>query len=386
MFKRVFLLVLDGLGVGASVDADNYGDSGANTLKHVLKDSYNLDILEILGLTELIGKECSNKRGLFMKAYPACSAKDSLNGHYELMGAILKHPYKTYPDGFPMELINEIKKETSYDVIGNIAGDGEKIIDDLGEMHIKTGALIIYTSADSVIQVAAHEDIVSVEDLYEICKTIRRLTNNDKYRIARVIARPFSGKPGNFYRLNKRRDFIVDPPVNMLDLLYKNNIQTIAMGKIPDLFNDKSISVKIKSKDNIDTMLKVVDFSKGKFEGLLFANLNDFDSMYGHRRDREGYLKCLEEFNYYLPILLKNLTKDDLLIITSDHGNDPTFKGSDHTREDVPVLIYSPIFKKAKRLNDRTTLADVGATILDNFNIKNEIGVGSSIFDDLNKE
>ena len=384
MFKRVFLIVLDGLGIGAAPDAYKFDDEGANTLLHLLDGSYNLDVLERLGLTDLVGKEASNKRGMYMVAHPMSGGKDSLNGHYELMGAIAKTPYRTYPDGFPDEVIEKIKESTGYDVIGNIACDGHKIIEDLGEMHIKTRSLIIYTSADSVLQVAAHEDIIPVETLYKICEKIRAIVSNPEYNISRVIARPFYGKLGELTRDDaKRKDYTLDPPINVLDLLQNNNINTIGMGKIPDLFNNKGFNVKIKTNDNIDTMLKVVDFAKGNFEGLLFANLNDFDTMYGHRRDREGFLHALEEFNYYLPILLKNLKKDDLLIISADHGNDPTYKGSDHTREDVPILIYSPIFKKSKHISDRDTLADVGATILDNFRIKNDLGVGKSIFDEL---
>ena len=385
MFKRIFLVVMDSVGVGEASDAAKYGDVGANTLLHTIGDSYNLDTLERLGLTTLVGKEVENTRGLYMKACPINLAKDTLNGHYEMMGAVCKTPYKTYPEGFPLELISKIQEATGRDVIGNIAASGTQIIQDLGEMHMKTGALIIYTSADSVLQIAAHEDIIPVEELYKICETVRELTKGEEYKIARIIARPFIGKPGNFTRTPKRHDYALDPPINVLDLLDKTGIQTIAIGKISDIFNGKSIAVKIRTKDNMDGMMKIIDFAKGEFSGLLFANLNDFDMLYGHRRDREGYLKALEDFNYYLPIILKNLKKDDLLIITADHGNDPTFKGTDHTRENVPILMYSPIFKAGKRLPDRKTFADIGATILDNFNIKNDIGIGTSIFDELRK-
>ena len=385
MFNRVFLVVLDSLGIGYTEDAYKFGDEGANTLLHTIGESYNLDVLEKLGLTKLIGKEEENVRGLYMRCKPQNPMKDSLNGHYEMMGAICARPYELYPEGFPLELISKIQHAINREVIGNVKCDGLKIIDDLGEMHIKTGAIIVYTSSDSVLQVAAHEDIVSTEELYEICKIIRKIIDDNDYRIARVIARPFTGKVGAFVRSNKRKDFALDPPINVLDILVRNNIDTICIGKIADMFNNKSINVKIKTNDNIDTMMKLIDFAKGNFSGLLWANLNDFDSVYGHRRDREGYLKALEEFNYYLPILLKNLKKDDLIIITADHGCDPTFKGSDHTREYVPILIFSPLFKKGKKIDDRQTLADIGATILDNFNIKNELGIGTSIFDELRK-
>ena len=383
MFNRVFLVVLDSLGVGATDDAGFYGDKGANTLLHTIGDKYNLDVLELLGLTTLVGKEVKNTRGIYTRITPQGNFKDSLNGHYEMMGAISKVQYKTYPDGFPLELISKIQHEIGLEVIGNEASDGVKLINKLGQMHMKTGCPIIYTSADSVLQVAAHEDIIPVEDLYQICERIFKIVSTDEYKIARVIARPFTGKEGSYVRTGKRKDFSCNPPINVLDFLDKAHIQTICIGKIADLFNDKSIAVKIKTKDNIDGMMKLIDFAKGNFDGLLFANLNDFDSDYGHRRDKEGYLKCLEEFNYYLPIFLKNLKKNDLLLITADHGCDPTFKGSDHTREMVPLLMYSPIFKKGKRIPDRRSLADIGATILDNFGIKNTLGIGRSIFEDL---
>lgn len=385
MFKRVFLVVLDSVGVGSAPDADKFDDVGSNTLLHTIGDSYNLDVLERMGLTALVGKDANVTNGLYMKAKPMNNAKDTLNGHYELMGAISKVPYKTYPDGFPLELISKIQQVTGREVIGNTVASGTQIIEDLGEMHMSTGAIIIYTSADSVLQIAAHEDIVPIEELYDICEKVRELTKGEDYKIARIIARPFIGKPGSFTRTSKRHDYALDPPINVLDLLDKNRVQTIAIGKISDIFNHKSISVKIKTKDNMDGIMKLIDFAKGDFSGFLFANLNDFDSLYGHRRDREGYLKALEEFNYYLPIFLKNLKKEDLLIITADHGNDPTYKGTDHTREYIPILLYSPVIKGSKRLEDRESFADIGATILDNFKIKNELGLGKSIFDDLRK-
>ena len=381
MFKRVFLVVLDGLGIGSE------NNDRANTLLHTIGDKYNLDILELLGLTSLIGKEVKNTRGLYMRACPKNIMNDSLNGHYEMMGSINKREYSVYPDGFPLELISKIQHAINREVIGNVNSDGVSIINELGQMHMKTGCPIIYTSNDSVLQVAAHEDIISSEELYDMCEKIFEIASSSEYNIARVIARPFTGKEGSYVRTNKRRDYTLNPPRNVLDYLDKVNIDTICIGKTAELFNNKSVSVKIKTTDNIDGMMKLIDFAKGNFNGLLFANLNDFDSDYGHRRDREGYLKCLEEFNYYLPILLQNLKKDDLLILTADHGCDPTFKGFDHTREMVPILIYNKQFKKGKHMEDRDTLADISATILDNFKIKNTLGIGTSIFDSLrNKE
>lgn len=386
MFNRVFLVVMDSVGVGQAPDADKFDDVGANTLLHTLGETYNLDCLEKLGLTNLIGKNEQGVRGIYMRAKPINLAKDTLNGHYEMMGAVQKTPYKTYKDGFPLELISKIQKETGRDVIGNVVASGTEIIEELGQMHMETGAIIVYTSADSVLQIAAHEDIIPVDELYKICEKVREITKGDEYKIARIIARPFIGTPGNFVRTPKRHDYALDPPINVLDLLDRNGIQTIAIGKIADIFNNKSIAVKIKTKDNIDGMMKIIDFAKGEFKGFLFANLNDFDTLYGHRRDKDGYKKALEEFNYYLPIFLKNLKKDDLFILCADHGNDPTFKGTDHTREYIPILMYSPSIKFGRHLDDRETFADIGATILDNFGIKNDLGIGNSIFDELRKE
>lgn len=383
MYERIFLVVMDSVGVGEASDAKKFDDVGSNTLLHTIGEHYNLDVLERMGLTTLVGKNVSNTVGYYMKAKPINLAKDTLNGHYEMMGAVCEKPYKTYPNGFPLELITKIKEATNRDVIGNIVASGTKIIEDLGQMHMETGALIIYTSADSVLQIAAHEDIVPVEELYEICQKVRELTKGDEYKIARIIARPFIGKPGNFTRTPRRHDYALDPPLNVLDLLDKHRVPTIAIGKISDIFNNKSISIKVRTKDNIDGMMKLIDFAKSDKKGFIFANLNDFDMLYGHRRDREGYLKALEEFNYYLPILLKNLSSKDLLIITADHGNDPTYKGTDHTRENIPILIYNKKFKEGKRLEDRNTFADIGATILDNFDVKNILGIGNSIFKDM---
>ena len=308
MFKRIFLVVLDSCGVGYAEDAYKFGDEGANTLLHTIENrNYNLDVLEKLGLTVLIGKNVENTRGIYMKAKPINNAKDTLNGHYEMMGIVQETPYKTYPEGFPLELISQIQRVTGREVIGNVVASGTQIIEELGEMHMKTGSIIVYTSADSVLQIAAHTDIVPLEELYDICKKVRELTKDDKYKIARIIARPFNGKPGSFTRTTDRHDYALDPPRNVLTLLDNHKINTIAIGKIADVFNNKNISVKIKTKDNIDGMVKLIDFAKGNFTGFLFANLNDFDTLYGHRRDKDGYLKALEEFNYYLPIFLKNL-------------------------------------------------------------------------------
>ncbi|MEG2457856.1 MAG: phosphopentomutase [Bacilli bacterium] len=387
MFKRIFLIVLDSVGVGEAKDAEYYNDRGANTLLHTIEHAgYNLNILEKFGMLNLVGKSIPAPIAFYTKCLPNNKGKDTLNGHYEMMGIYEKSPFKTFPDGFPLELISEIQHKTGREVIGNIASSGTDIIDELGEMHIKTGSIIIYTSADSVLQVAAHEKVVPLKELYNICEIIREITSREEYKVGRVIARPFTGNIGDFTRTPYRKDYTLDPPNNALDLLYNNNLDVIALGKISDIFNNRGITTSIKTIDNIDGLIKLVDFSNASFNGLCFLNLNDFDSKYGHRRNKDGYLKALEEFDYYLPIFLKNLKKDDLLMITADHGNDPTFKGTDHTRENVPLIMYSPSLKNTKRLEDRTSLADIGATILDNFNIPNTLEIGKSILNEIKKE
>lgn len=383
MFKRIFLIVLDSVGIGAAKDADKFDDLNTNTFGHTVEGNQELENFKKIGYYNLLNNTNDKTISYYTKAKEVSNGKDTLTGHLEMMGVITKKPFKTFLNGFPKELIDEIEKLSNRKVIGNSVASGTEIIKELGERQMKTGELIVYTSADSVLQIAAHEDIIPIEELYKICEIARELTKGDEYKIARIIARPFIGKPGFFTRTSKRHDYALDPPINALDLLDRNGIATIAVGKISDIFNNKSIATKIKTKDNIDGMVKLIDFAKGDFKGLLFANLNDFDMLYGHRRDREGYLKALEEFNYYLPIFLKNLKKDDLLILTADHGNDPTFKGTDHTREYIPVILYNILFKSGKRLSDRESFADIAATILDNYNIKNDLGIGKSIFDDL---
>lgn len=379
MYKRVFLIVCDSLGVGEAKDAKLYNDEGANTLKHITYDeNYNLPVFEKLGLLDLIYNDKKTKLGYHGIIEPMNKAKDTLNGHYEMMGMVLDTPFKTYPNGFPTLLMSEIERETGRSFIGNVVASGTEIIKELGEEHIKTGALIIYTSADSVLQIAAHEDIVPVEELYEICETISKIVFRKEYNIGRVIARPFTGKVGEFTRTSRRHDFAAIPPDNFMDLLYNNGLDVIALGKIKDIFANKSITTGIKTTDNIDGLMKLVDFSRKDFNGLLFLNLNDFDSLYGHRRDKLGYLNCLEELDHYLPIFLNKLTKDDLVIFTADHGNDPTYRGTDHTRENVPVIFYSKNFKYYGNLENTNTFANIGATIIDNFGIENTLNIGES--------
>lgn len=379
MFKRVFLIVLDSVGVGEAKDAEKFGDEGSSTLGHILDhNGYHLPIFERLGLLDTIKNDNRFNLGYHGIIEPANKAKDTLNGHYEMMGVILEKPFKTYSEGFPIILISEIQRITGREVIGNCVASGTEIIEELGEMHMKTGALIIYTSADSVLQVAAHENIIPVDELYKICEDISKLVFNEDYNIGRVIARPFIGTPGEFTRTSKRHDFAKIPPFNYMDLIYNKGLDVIALGKIKDIFANKSITTGIKTSNNMDGIMKLNDFIRSDFNGLCFLNLNDFDSLYGHRRNKDGYLKCLEEVEHYLPMIINNLKNDDLIIFTADHGNDPTFKGTDHTRENVPVIFYSKSFKYYGKLPTRLSFADIGATIIENFNIENEINVGKS--------
>lgn len=382
MYDRIFLIVLDSLGVGATADAVKYGDEGVNTLGHIIeKGNYNLNVLEKLGFLNLVGVNKERTIGYRTIMKPKNLAKDTLNGHYEMMGLIEEKPFQTYPDGFPLELISEVQHAVGREVIGNVVASGTEIIEELGEMHMKTGAIIIYTSADSVLQVAAHESIVPVQELYNICKKISEIVLTDKYKIGRVIARPFIGKPGEFVRTPKRKDFTVVPKENYLDLLFRNKIEVLALGKIGDIFANKSITTSIKTSNNIDGLMKLIDVAKSDFKGLCFLNLNDFDTLYGHRRDRDGYLRALEELNYYLPIFLNRLKPTDLVIFTADHGNDPTYTGTDHTRENVPMIAYSTSMKSSGELEPRDTFADIGATIIDNFNIEDTLKTGVSFLE-----
>ena len=384
--KRCFLIVIDSVGVGEAPDASTYGDLGANTFKHTTdNETYKLKNLTKLGMFNLLGEEfkADDTRGYHGKLIPFTKGKDSLNGHYEIAGINLQEPYQVFPDGFPEELIKQIETITKRKVVCNKPASGTEIIKELGDHHMKTGDLIVYTSADSVLQIAAHENVIPLEELYEICEVCRELTKKPEFKVGRVIARPFIGKNGEFTRTSNRRDFSLNPPYNMMDALVENNIPVFAIGKIEDLFNKQGITKSIHTKDNLDGLLKLVDIIGSDYEGFVFANLNDFDSKYGHRRDKKGYLECLEEFDHYLPVLINNMRDDDLLIITADHGNDPTYKGTDHTRENTPFLIYSKSFEYTGGLKDGHTFANIAATILDFYGVENKLEIGESVLDKL---
>lgn len=386
-FNRVFLVVLDSLGVGEADDAALYNDQGASTLGHI-KEKCDLFIpnLERLGFLDTLtmnGK--SDVDAYYTIAKPTNKGKDTLNGHYEMVGIKTNKAYKTFPNGFPQELISLIEAKTHRRVIGNKVASGTEIIQELGEEQIQTGSLIVYTSADSVLQVAAHEGIIPVDALYKYCEIIREITKDEKWLIGRVIARPFIGnKAGAFKRTGNRKDFSLDPPMkSILNYLEDAKYSVISIGKIYDIFNGQGITKKIVAHNNKESVDKLIDIMDKKFNGLCFVNLNDFDSLYGHRRDKDGYADAIEALDVEMPLILNKLNNDDLLIITADHGNDPTFKGNDHTRENVPVIIYSNIFKSSGMLEPLNTLADIGATIADNFNIDNQLVVGNSFFDKL---
>lgn len=387
-FKRIFVIVLDSLGIGEAIDASNYDDTGSNTLGHI-NEKHELFIpnLTKLGFLNTINASSNeDAEAYYTMARPTNKGKDTLSGHYEIMGIRCQYDFPTFTEtGFPDDLISEIEKYTGRKVIGNVAASGTEIIKELGERHIETGELIVYTSSDSVLQIAAHEKIVPLEELYKICEIVRKITLlKDEWRVGRIIARPFVWKnKDEFVRTHNRKDFAIDPPMkSVLNKLEEKGLSVISIGKIYDIFNGQGITKKVTSTGNKDGVDKILDIMDKRFTGLCFANLNDFDTLYGHRRDSEGYAKAIEEFDVEIPMILNKLNNDDLLIITADHGNDPTFKGTDHTRENVPVLIYSRIFNEPKLLPIMNTFADIGATIADNFEVDMPM-IGTSYLDEL---
>ena len=376
-FKRVFLLVMDSVGVGEAKDASYFNDIGANTLKHtIINNNYEYKNLESLGLINVVDNINRPVSAYYTKAKEVSNGKDTLTGHLEMMGIITKEPFKTFTNnGFPSELIELIENCSGRKVIGNISASGTEIIEKFGAYQISTGALIVYTSADSVLQIAAHEEIIPLDELYKICEMVRHITLDDKYKVGRIIARPFIGTSGNFVRTGNRRDYALDPVSDtVLDNLKNNGLDVISIGKISDIFNKCGITSDNHTSDNIDGINTYMRKIHEDFTGLCFINLNDFDSKYGHRRDVLGYGKCLKELDDKIPQMIESLNDDDLFIITADHGNDPTFRGTDHTREDVPVLIYSKSFTSSGRIGELSTFADIGSTIADNFKVSNVYG------------
>lgn len=386
-FKRIFLMVLDSVGVGEASDASKYGDIGSNTLGHI-KEQCDLFVpnLKKIGFLDTINmNENDNVDAYYTIAKPNNAGKDTLNGHYEMMGITNNIEFRTFNNGFPIDLLDGIEQITGRRVIGNKCCNNDSIIQELGDRQLNYGSLIVYTSADSDLQVAAHEDVIPVSSLYEYCEKIRAITLREDWRVGRVIARPFLGSAGHYRFSNSgRKDYAVKPPkTTILDELSENNYNVIVIGKINDIFDGTGINKSIKASNNMEAINKLTDIMDKSFTGLCMVNLADFDSLYGHTRDVDGYAKALEELDVEMPMILNKLELDDLLIITADHGNDPTFDGCDHTRENVPVILYSRAFTDPKRLPELNTLADIGATIADNFDIK-EPEIGQSILENLN--
>ena len=388
-YKRIFLLICDSLGIGNGQDASSYDDEGANTLKHICDACTGLDIpnLEGLGLGNLGDFEgiypLRSQLGYTLKLNELSSGKDTITGHFEMMGIHTKKPLITFTKtGFPDEFIKLFEAKTGRKCVGNKAASGTKIIEEYAEHQVKTGDWIVYTSADSVFQIAANENIIPLQELYDACKIARELTMDPRWKIGRVIARPFiKNKDGSYTRTSSRHDFALKPPaITVLDNLKNNNYDVIGIGKIADIFANQGITKDIKTINNIDTINRAIEIAKTDFNGLCFVNLVDFDSIYGHRRDPIGYGKAIKEFDLQLEELMRYLKPDDLLMISSDHGNDPTFKGTDHTREQVPLIIYSKELIKPKQLPEMDSFAVIGATIADNFEVELP-KIGNSILD-----
>lgn len=374
MFKRVILIVLDSVGVGELPDAYKFGDEGSNTLGHVTeKTGVELPNMGRLGLGNIIPlksvPENPNAIGGYGKMAEKSAGKDTTTGHWEITGLFIEKPFPTYPHGFPEEIIKEFEKRIGRKVLGNKPASGTEIIKELGEEHVKTGFPIVYTSADSVFQVAAHEDVIPLEELYRICEIAREILKDD-HAVGRVIARPFTGTPGNFVRTGNRRDFSLKPfEPTVLDMLKEEGYEVFAIGKIEDIFAGQGITEKNHTTNNdegITATIKAMDDIKN---GLIFTNLVDFDMLYGHRNDVEGYAKALKHFDNRLQEIMEKLTKEDLLIITADHGCDPTTPSTDHSREYVPLLVYSPLMAYGVNLGVRSTYSDVAATIAEIFKV-----------------
>ncbi|MCR1808824.1 phosphopentomutase [Haploplasma modicum] len=375
MYKRIFLIVMDSLGIGEAPDAKDYNDLGANTIGHIAeKMDLNIPNLEALGYGNIAPirnvKRVEKPLAFYTKMMEASLGKDTMTGHWEMMGLYIDKPFQTFTDtGFPPELIKELEEKTGYKTIGNYSASGTEILVELGERHMQTKELIVYTSADSVLQIAMHEDIIPIEEQYRICEIAREITMKPEWKVGRVIARPFIGTDKtNFKRTPNRHDYALKPfAKTTLNFLEEKGLDVIALGKINDIFDGYGITRFSKTVSNSDGMKQITEVAKEDFEGLVFLNLVDFDALYGHRRDPIGYGKAIEEMDRELPDLMKNLNEDDLLILTADHGNDPVHHGTDHTREYVPLIIYSKRFKEGKEINLRKTFADVGYSISENF-------------------
>lgn len=383
-YKRIFIIVMDSLGVGFDSSSHLYDDEGANTLLHIYQKNNGIDMptLYSLGIGDFL-KEVEtpiiHKNSYTMYLKEASNGKDTLTGHHEMMGIKTSHPFKTFTDtGFPKELIDQLEKETGHKLIGNKAASGTEIIKELGDEQRKTNSLIIYTSSDSVLQLAAHEETTGLQELYRCCEIARRICLKEEYKVGRIIARPFLGdKAENYYRTPNRHDYALKPEKEtVMNVLKDKGFDVMCVGKISDIFANEGVTESIKTVSNSDGMEKTINLvNKDDITGIVFVNLVEFDSSYGHRRDVTGYAKAIEQFDKELKVLISNLKDDDLLMITADHGNDPTWHGTDHTREKVPLIIYNKNFNKGTQLNEKNTFADIGASVLYNFNLDKPDGL-----------
>lgn len=375
-FKKIHLIVMDSVGIGEAPDAEKFGDLGSDTLGHIAKEmnGLNMPVMGSFGLSnirKLQGIEpAETPKAYYGKMQEASVGKDTMTGHWEIMGLNIDKPFKVYPEGFPAELIAELETRTGRKVLCNKPYSGTAVIEDYGKEHMETGAIIVYTSADPVLQIAAHEEVIPLDELYKICEIARELTLKPEYLVGRVIARPFIGEPGSFVRTSNRHDYALSPfGRTTMNEMKDAGLDVIAIGKISDIFNGEGVTEAIRTKNNTDGMDQLNKVVRRDFHGMSFLNLVDFDANFGHRRDPIGYGEALEEFDRRLPEILEALTQDDLLIITADHGNDPTFTGTDHTREYVPLIVYSPRFAAGAELPLRTTFADIAATVAENFGV-----------------
>ena len=381
-FNRIVLMVLDSAGIGEMPDAESWGDKGADTLGNVLKSRVvNLPNLQRLGLGNIKPLEnlpaVENPIGSYGKCALKSNGKDTTTGHWEIAGIVLEKAFPTFPNGFPPRVIDKFVSEANVDgVLANVPASGTEIIKQFGEEHIKTGKPIVYTSADSVFQIAAHEEIIPVERLYEICEIARKILDNED-QVGRVIARPFIGENAeDFKRTENRHDYAVAPPSdNLLPLLKNKSLDVVCIGKIASIYDSLGVTEDLTAKNNDQSIDQTINALNAESKGLIFSNLVDFDMLYGHRRDAEGYAKALEHFDNRLPEIFDALKDNDLFIITADHGNDPTFPGSDHTREYAPLLVYGKNVNQSVNLGTRQSLADIGQTIAENFDLKLNDGV-----------
>ena len=379
-FNRVLLIVLDGAGIGAMPDAPEWGDAGADTFGHILESrSVRLPNLQRYGLGNIRPLQSvpplNHPSGSYGRCALRSNGKDTTTGHWEMAGIILDHAFPTYPNGFPRAVIDKFVRETSVPgILGNIPASGTEIIKQLGEEHVKTGKPIVYTSADSVFQIAAHEEVIPLERLYEICEIARRILDGE-HKVGRVIARPFLGQPGSFYRTENRHDYAVPPPrENLLPALKDDDLDVVCIGKIASIYDSIGVTEDLTAKNNEQSIDQTLTALNDATRGLIFSNLVDFDMLYGHRRDTEGYAKALEHFDQRLPEIEAAMRDDDVMMITADHGNDPTFRGSDHTREYAPLLVYGRNARGGVDLGTRDSLADIGQTIAANFRVNLRAG------------